>query len=132
MTDTKVPHVDIYVVFDGIGRLAAAKPGIYSREDGQSSCVNTEIVNGERKPSCIVGSFLAEIVGLENVPSYGSAEGSVNELVDNELMTIDEDARFALTTAQRLQDTRKITWEAVSIVLPELVNAGRSFAARTK
>lgn len=116
MTDTKVPFaVTAADVLDGLYDLAQERPGVYERHDGYpNGCVNIELVDGVRKPSCIVGSYYSKRVGVDNVEMTGNAQSTTEELLREGLITITPEARFMLTVAQALQDTRKVSWETIA------------------
>lgn len=106
----------------GIEELARLKPGVYSRldENGEEmdGCSNLHPdENGVMQPSCIVGSYFAMRVGIENVEQNGNYDSTIHGLTVRGLITITPDARYMLRVAQRLQDTKKVSWEAISQVL---------------
>lgn len=128
--DLKPVHVTAADVMNVIAELAYKKPGVYERAVG---CVNTDVdADGNVVPSCIVGSYFAEKIGVEKVPSSGTAETTADMLVTQGLITITPEARYLLTVAQSLQDTREVPWRVVSDVLHDIRNAANSFAQRTK
>lgn len=106
----------------GIEELATLKPGVYSRldKDGEEEmgCSNLHPdENGVMQPSCIVGSYFSMRVGMENVEENGNYASTISDLVNKGLITITPEAKYMLRVAQRLQDTKKISWEAISQVL---------------
>lgn len=106
----------------GIEELARLKPGVYSRldENGEEmdGCSNLHPdENGVLQPSCIVGSYFAMRVGIENVEPNGNYDSTISDLVAKGLITITPEAKYTLRVAQRLQDTKKVSWEAIESVM---------------
>lgn len=129
--DLKPVHVTAADVMNVIAELAYKKPGVYERAVG--GCVNTDVdADGNVVPSCIVGSYFSEKIGVDKVPSSGTAEVTADTLVTQGLITITPEARYLLTVAQTLQDTREVPWRVVSDVLHEIRSAANSFVQRTK
>ena len=116
MTDTKAPfEVTAEDVEQALFELAQERPGVYTRKDEvESGCVNVEEIDGTLHPSCIVGSYFSLRVGIDNVEPSGNVNSTVEDLLEKGLITITPEAHFMLSAAQRLQDTRKVTWEAIS------------------
>lgn len=117
MTDTKAPfEVTAEDVESALFELAQERPGVYTRKDGEeTACVNVEEAeDGTLHPSCIVGSYFSLRVGIDNVEQSGNVNSTIEDLLEKELITITPEAQFMLAVAQRLQDTRKVTWEAIS------------------
>jgi len=112
-------YVDRTAVLKGIRELAQARPGVYDAPG--TSCVNvTWDDDGNRMPSCIVGSFFSDLVGVDNVPSNGTSDHVIEDLTIAGFVDVSPEAAFLLRTAQILQDTRKVSWEAISQVLAEI------------
>lgn len=123
--EKKVFNVTAQDVELGIEELAKLKPGVYSRldENGEEmpGCSNLHPdENGVLQPSCIVGSYFAMRVGIENVEPNGNYSSTISDLVRRGLITITPQAKYMLRVAQHMQDTRKITWEAINQVLRNL------------
>lgn len=135
MTKPVTPfHVTLDDVYTGIDTLAAIKPGVYVREDDPTlnGCVNVVDVNGVQKPSCIVGSYLAMRVGVENIPTSGDSTGTLDHLVAVGLITVTPEARYLLRMAQALQDTHKVPWAGISSAMYNIVAAGHALANDSK
>lgn len=133
MTDTKAPYeVTADDVEEALYELAQERPGVYVRRDGATDgCVNVEVAeDGTLHPSCIVGSYFSMRIGVENVERSGNVNSTVEDLLERELITITPEARFMLTVAQRLQDTRKVMWEVISETLFSLRYAALSMHER--
>lgn len=114
--DKKVPfEVTAWDVESGISELAKKRPGVYERRDGSlDGCVNVELIGGEKVPSCIVGSYFAMRVGVENVEQGGNVGSTIYDLTARGLITVTPEARYMLAVAQKLQDTRKVSWSAIA------------------
>lgn len=128
-----IPHITRYDVQRHISELSMEKPGVYTRlESDGSGCVNTEVDPGTGKivPSCLVGSVLSRIIGVQNVPSCGSSEDTLNTLIEEEKITIDDDARFLLGVAQSMQDTLEISWRSISTVVNDLLYHAKNYSNR--
>lgn len=126
----EVTHID---VIDGIMQLAKERPGVYERKDGGNSggCVNTEVVDGVRVGSCIVGSFLVDVlhVPFTQVQSAGGWRYTIKEVESHGDFTFTERAKYLLAMAQTLQDTRKVTWDTISDVIDEIGYIGSRYKA---
>ncbi len=112
-----------YDVLQGIYRLANERPGIYARRDGSQhgGCVNTEKVDGKTVSSCIVGSFIIDILGVhpDDVTS-GAWERTIDALEEECGFTFTTEAKYLLAMAQVMQDTRKISWEGIAEAIDEI------------
>lgn len=103
-------------VQSGIRRLATDRPGVYARrDDSGAGCVNTEFVDGEYVASCIVGSFFVTILGVdaEEVPETGGYRSLLRHFVKLG-WSFSEEAVMLLGIAQKMQDTREISWRSIS------------------
>lgn len=119
MSETK--HVTSTMVMKGLMAAAEKRPGVYKRLDGHDyGCANTEVVDGKRVPSCIVGTFLVDTLGVdaEEVPS--GTYGVTIMGLEKEGWTFEPKAVAFLGMAQAMQDTRKVEWQTVVHVLYEM------------
>lgn len=113
--ETKPVHIDVDAAIKGLYAQANEKPGVYVRKDGYPGCVNIEYnSDGKKVPSCIVGSYLASIIGINDVPESGSARSTLAELKRRGLITYTPEAQFVLMSAQALQDTLKVEWITIA------------------
>lgn len=111
-TPFKVTALDVE---NGLQDLAKKRPGVYQRLDGMRwGCVNVELIDGVRQPSCIVGSYYASRVGIDAVMASGNARSTTEDLVAKGLITITPEAQYMLEVAQQLQDSRKVEWEVIA------------------
>jgi hypothetical protein len=120
MTDVK--HVSASRVEHALHRIAEKRPGVYARNDGLGGgCVNTEFVDGERVPSCIVGTFFVEELGIDvnEVPPTGVYTHLINTFKEKG-WTFDRMAIALLGIAQKMQDTRMISWESIAECIGEI------------
>lgn len=105
-------------VGSGLLALAKERPGVYQRLDGMRwGCVNIELIDGVRQPSCIVGSYYASRVGIDAVEASGNALSTTEDLVAKGLITITPEAQYMLEVAQQLQDSRKVEWEVIADII---------------
>jgi hypothetical protein len=88
--------------------------------------------DGNRVPSCIVGSFFSGLVGVDNVPPNGTSEHVIEDLTIAGLVSVTPEAAFLLRTAQTLQDTRKVSWEVISLVLAEIGWAASAYKSASQ
>jgi hypothetical protein len=108
-------EVTAHDVESGLLDLAKERPGVYRRQDGTDwGCVNIELIDGVRQPSCIVGSYYASRVGIDAVEASGNALSTTEALVEKGLITITPEALYMLEVAQTLQDSRKVEWEVIA------------------
>lgn len=116
-------------VISGLYDLAAERPGVYENvgDSKYAGCVNVEYKDGEKVPSCIVGSYLAARVGVENVPESGAYYSTLRRLEEQGLITVEPEAEFILGVAQLLQDTRKAPWSAISDAASGMLETAESF-----
>lgn len=110
--------VNAKMVMDGIARLAKERPGIYSQrgDNPGTACVNIEVLNGEVVGSCIVGSFLLDVLGVSAsiIPEDTGWRATLRRVERDTHFEFDSEARHLLGMAQVLQDDKKISWEAIS------------------
>lgn len=113
MTSSK--HVDSAMVIKGLEAAAEEKPGLYKRGVGYGGCVNVEVVDGKRVPSCIVGTFIVNTLGIdvEAVDEFSSFRGTIHELMEDG-WTFTPTAVRLLGIAQTLQDTGQVSWEVIA------------------
>lgn len=100
---------------------------VYARKDGSSACTNTERgEDGKKVPSCIVGKFFVEILGIpaEELPEYGASHSLVLDYSDRFEFT--PEAQFALRAGQALQDL-KVPWATVAKTIDELTWMGKKY-----
>lgn len=118
MNDNK--HITRQKVIQGLEAAAEGHPGLYERKDGSKfGCVNTEVVGGKYVPSCIVGTFVVETLGIpaEKVPS--GTYRVVVAWLQEEGWTFEPEAIATLGLAQNIQDTKKVSWETVVEIMYE-------------
>lgn len=123
----EVTHID---VIEGIIRLAEKRPGVYVRQDGVGqSCVNTEVVDGKTVGSCIVGSFLLDVLNVPatQVLATGGWRYTIKEVEQQGDFTFTERAKYLLAVAQTMQDTRAITWASIAAVIDEIGYLGARY-----
>jgi hypothetical protein len=119
MPESIAKYVDRAAVLKGIRELAQARPGVYDAPG--TGCVNvTHDDDGNRVPSCIVGSFFSDLVGVDNVPPTGTSDHVIEDLTIAGFVSVTPEAAFLLKTAQILQDTREVSWEVIHLVLAEI------------
>ncbi len=128
MTDVK--HVSADRVKYALLKIAEKKPGVYVRRDGLGGgCVNTEFVDGKQVPSCIVGTFFVEELGIDvnEVPSAGVYARLINTF-ERKGWTFDRMAIALLGIAQKMQDTRMISWESIAECIGEIEGVVEGYA----
>ena len=111
-------EVTAHDVESGLLDLAKERPGVYARRDGTYwGCVNVELIDGVKQPSCIVGSYYAMRVGIDAVEASGNALSTTEDLIAKGLITITPEALYMLEVAQQLQDSRKMEWEVIADII---------------
>lgn len=128
--------VNARMVMDGIARLAKERPGIYSQRGDNPAlgCVNVEVLNGEMVGSCIVGSFLLDVLGVsaQIIPESTGWRATLRQVERDTHFEFDSEARHLLGVAQVLQDGREISWKAIShsmVAVLEVMQEHVSYAA---
>lgn len=125
--------VNAKMVMDGIARLAKERPGIYSQrgDDPALGCVNIEVINGEMVGSCIVGSFLLDVLGVDalTIPENAGWRSTLRQVERETHFEFDSEARHLLGMAQVLQDGREISWKAISHSMMAVLEVMREYAS---
>lgn len=117
-------EVTVWDVHCGLQDLAEKRPGVYQRLDGlPMGCVNVELIDGVKQPSCIVGSYYVSRVGIDAVEASGNARSTTEDLVAKGLITITPEAQYMLEVAQRLQDSQKVEWAVIADLIFSLMRA---------
>jgi hypothetical protein len=125
--------VNAEMVMDGIARLAKDRPGIYSQrgDDPALGCVNIEVLNGEMVGSCIVGSFLLDVLGVsaQIIPENAGWRGTLRQVERYTHFEFDSEARHLLGMAQVLQDGKEISWKAISHSMVTVLEVMREYVS---
>jgi hypothetical protein len=119
MTDVRV--VNHFDVENGLTRIAHGAPEGYIYPYG-TGCYNTETnADGEWLPSCIVGKFFVEILGVKAAESW--RYGAFNETAARfPQFTFTDEAKFMLRAAQIQQDNG-VSWRHIAAVMYDLRRA---------
>jgi len=121
---TDVREVNQFDVENGLIKIAYDAPEDFVYPYG-AGCYNTVQRDGEWVPSCIVGKFFVEILGVE-AAEYWSLGAFTETAARFPQFTFTAGAKFMLRAAQIQQDNG-VSWRKITSTMNDLRRAAEAF-----